>query len=109
MLFKVLLVIFSSVIYFQNEEDKVIAFERAGLVFIFNFHPIKSFLDYKVGLQSLGEFRIVLDSDTADFGGVSRIDHDIIYQTVDKEYEELPCYLELPILPSRTAIALACV
>lgn len=32
----------------KHQDDKVIAFERAGLVFIFNFHGQKSFTDYKV-------------------------------------------------------------
>ena len=37
----------------QHEEDKVIAFERAGCLFVFNFHTSKSFTDYKVILDSL--------------------------------------------------------
>ena len=32
----------------KHEEDKVIAFERAGCVFVVNFHHHKSFADYKV-------------------------------------------------------------
>ena len=31
----------------KHEEDKVIAFERAGCVFVVNFHHHKSFADYK--------------------------------------------------------------
>lgn len=37
-------------ISWKHEGDKVIAFERAGLVFVFNFHNLKSFSDYKVGM-----------------------------------------------------------
>jgi 1,4-alpha-glucan branching enzyme len=33
----------------KHQDDKVIAFERAGLVFVFNFHTSKSFTDYRVG------------------------------------------------------------
>lgn len=33
----------------KHEDDKVIAFERCGLVFVFNLHSSKSFSDYKVG------------------------------------------------------------
>lgn len=33
----------------KHEDDKVIAFERAGLVFVFNFHNSKSFTDYRIG------------------------------------------------------------
>jgi 1,4-alpha-glucan branching enzyme len=39
----------------KHEGDKVIAFERAGLVFVFNFHPTKSFTDYKIGVQTAGK------------------------------------------------------
>ncbi|KAI5297169.1 alpha-1,4-glucan branching enzyme, partial [Ascosphaera atra] len=31
----------------KHEGDKVVVFERAGLLFIFNFHPTESFPDYK--------------------------------------------------------------
>jgi len=34
----------------------VIVFERAGLVFAFNFHPTKSFSDYKIGVEHAGEY-----------------------------------------------------
>lgn len=33
----------------KHETDKVIAFERAGLLFAFNFHPSQSFTDYRIG------------------------------------------------------------
>ncbi|VCW70790.1 unnamed protein product, partial [Gulo gulo] len=33
----------------KHEANKIIAFERAGLLFIFNFHPSKSYTDYRVG------------------------------------------------------------
>lgn len=32
----------------QDEEEKVIVFERGELVFVFNFHPTESYDDYKV-------------------------------------------------------------
>jgi len=54
-------------------------FDRAGVVFIFNFHPSKSFVDYKVGVNSCGKYKIVLDSDAEWFGGHSRLDHSVEY------------------------------
>ena len=44
-------------------------FERAGLVFCFNFHPSKSLPDYRVGVDVAGEYQIVLDTDWAELGG----------------------------------------
>jgi 1,4-alpha-glucan branching enzyme len=32
----------------KHEDDKTVAFERAGVLFVFNFHPTKSFTDYRV-------------------------------------------------------------
>ncbi|KAK3946285.1 glycoside hydrolase superfamily [Diplogelasinospora grovesii] len=58
----------------KHEGDKVIVFERAGLVFIFNFHATQSFTDYRVGIEVPGTYRIVLDSDTKEHGGHARID-----------------------------------
>lgn len=57
----------------KHEGDKVIVFERAGLLFIFNFHPTASFPDYKVGVETPGNYQIVLNSDTEANGGFSRI------------------------------------
>ena len=33
----------------KHEDDKVIVYERAQLLFIFNFHPRQSFTDYQIG------------------------------------------------------------
>jgi 1,4-alpha-glucan branching enzyme len=33
----------------SHEQDKVIVFEKGNLLFVFNFHPTKSFTNYKVG------------------------------------------------------------
>lgn len=58
----------------KHEDDKVIAFERAGLVFVFNFHSHKSFTDYRVGVDVPGAYQVVLSSDDPEFGGHNRID-----------------------------------
>ncbi|KAK4043609.1 alpha-glucan branching enzyme [Parachaetomium inaequale] len=58
----------------KHEGDKVIVFERGGLVFVFNFHPTQSFTDYRIGIEEAGTYRIVLDSDTKDHGGFCRLD-----------------------------------
>lgn len=70
----------------KHEDDKVIAFERAGLLFVFNFHPTKSFADYRIGLNSSGEFKIVLNSDDPKFGGHNLIDTSISCFTQPEGY-----------------------
>ncbi|XP_074757316.1 1,4-alpha-glucan-branching enzyme isoform X4 [Athene noctua] len=72
----------------KHESNKVIAFERAGLIFIFNFHPYQSYVDYRVGIETPGKYpflylifkyEILLDSDAAEYGGHQRLDHSTEY------------------------------
>lgn len=60
----------------KHEDDKVIAFERAGLLFVFNFHATKSFTDYRVGIDDAGIYQIALSTDDEIFGGHNRVDKD---------------------------------
>lgn len=53
---------------------------------MFNFHPTKSFTDYKVGLNSSGSLKIVLNSDNVEYGGHNRIDNNIAYPTISGEW-----------------------
>lgn len=61
----------------KHEDDKVVAFERAGLLFVINFHPFRSFSDYQVGIDTPGKYKVVLDSDAEEFGGHKRIDRGV--------------------------------
>lgn len=63
----------------KHEEDKVVVFERAGLLFAFNFHPSKSFTDYKLGIEMPGDYKVVLNSDDSHFGGHNRIDCNVVH------------------------------
>ncbi|MCP3940477.1 MAG: 1,4-alpha-glucan-branching enzyme [Desulfobacteraceae bacterium] len=55
-----------------HEDDKIIAFKRDQLVFLFNFHPSTSFSDYMIDLPP-GEYRMIFDSDEICFGGKGRL------------------------------------
>lgn len=57
----------------KHETDKVIVFERAGLLFAFNFHPQQSFTDYRVGVDEAGTYQAVLSTDDKEYGGFDRI------------------------------------
>jgi 1,4-alpha-glucan branching enzyme len=56
----------------EHISDQVLAFERAGLVFIFNFNPAKSFTDYPIPVPP-GDYRLLVDSDATGFGGFGRL------------------------------------
>jgi len=60
----------------KHEDDKVIVFERAGLVFVVNLHAQKSFADYKVGVWEEGVYQPVLDTDDPKFMGQGRVNRE---------------------------------
>ena len=89
---------------YENNSDKIIAFMRGELLFVFNFNPSVSFTDYGIPVQ--GKFRIILDSDDPQFGGFDRIDRLTVYLSVKKAERNIinaPLYLYL-YLPARTAL-----
>ena len=87
----------------KNETDKVLVFERAGLLWIFNFHPINSFSDYRVGVEEAGVYRIVVDTDSKDVGGLGRVAHDTRFFTTDFAWNNRKNFIQVYI-PTRTAI-----
>lgn len=49
-------------------------FEKAGLVFVFNWHGERSHEHFKVPVQCKdGHFRLQFDSDRPEFGGHTRL------------------------------------
>ena len=87
----------------KHEGDKVIVFERAGLLWIFNFHPTQSFVDYRVGVEQAGTYRIVINTDSGAFGGHDNIKDDTRFFTTPFAWNERKNFLQVYI-PTRTAI-----
>jgi 1,4-alpha-glucan branching enzyme len=90
----------------KNEADKVIVFERAGLLWIFNFHPSKSYPDYRVGVEQEGTYRVVLNTDSRDYGGFERIDSGTRFFTTPFAWNGRKNFTQVYI-PTRTAVVLA--
>ncbi|KAJ4857459.1 alpha amylase, catalytic domain-containing protein [Trichoderma breve] len=90
----------------KHEGDKVIVFERAGLVFIFNFHTDRSFSDYRIGVEVPGTYKIVLNSDAERVGGHNRIDEGTRFFTTAMEWNGRKNWTHVYI-PCRTALILA--
>ena len=88
----------------SDQADLVIAFERAGLLFVFNFHPHNSYTDYGLAVDA-GKYSTLLCSDQGDFGGFSRFDTSMVHRTVVERSFGLKQNLKL-YLPSRTGIVL---
>jgi len=89
----------------KHEDDKIIAFERGGHLFVFNFHTSKSFTDYKIGVWESGTYQVALETDSADYGGFSRIDATVKHHTFDEGYDGRRFSLNL-YLPCRSAMVL---
>ena len=71
----------------MDTENQVIIFERNNLVFIFNFHPNNSVPDYEFTVPKGGEYKILLNSDSEEFGGHGRIEPDQVFHTMKDEYK----------------------
>ncbi|ORX35765.1 putative 1,4-alpha-glucan branching enzyme [Kockovaella imperatae] len=89
----------------KHEGDKVIAFERDGLLFVFNFHPTNSFADYRVGVDIPGKYKVILATDDKEFGGHGRVEHSVDFFTTPMEWNNRKNWLQVYI-PSRTALVL---
>lgn len=85
-----------------HEDDHVLAFERAGLLFVFNFSPDRSYENYTIPVSYGSDYEVVLCSDDYCYGGHGRVAHMSMsaYQE-GMEGNNLRLYL-----PTRTAIVL---
>ncbi len=86
----------------MDEDNQTIIFERQNLIFMFNFHHSNAIPDYRFRLDQKGEYRIILNSDSAKYGGFNRVDEAMNYPTVTLFGEHfLSTYL-----PNRTCLVL---
>jgi len=90
---------------YEHSDQKILIFERAGLVFAFNFHPHKSYTDYRFDAPA-AKYQMLLNSDAKTYGGPGRLLADQLHEArVDKQsgfkHPRISLYL-----PTRTAIVL---
>ena len=89
-----------------NEPDKVLAFVRGDLLFVFNFHPSASYVDYGVLVPPATRWRHLFDTDEVRFGGQGRVAAGQAFDPVlVKDRGELVQQIRL-YLPARTATVL---
>ncbi len=60
----------------EHNDNKVLIFQRAGLLFAFNFHPQSSYNHYRFTVPLAGTYQLILDSDAAQYGGHGRLEPD---------------------------------
>ena len=86
-----------------DDGRKILVFERAGLIFLFNFHADESVADFPV-LVPPGIYRGLLDTDAVRYGGQGRIvpgqDYPVANEMLgDELVQRIRVYL-----PARTAL-----
>ncbi len=69
----------------MDTANNIIVFERANLIFVFNFSIQNSIFGYTFTVPQPGTYQLILTSDETDFGGFNRIDTSIEYFTYEEE------------------------
>jgi 1,4-alpha-glucan branching enzyme len=88
-----------------DKPAQIIAFKRGELVFVFNLNPFQSFTDYAINI-SPGKYRIVLNTDSLNFGGNGLVDEKMTYFSMNRDSGiTSPLALKL-YLPSRIGMVL---
>ena len=81
----------------HNDDDQILAYMRGNLVFVFNFNPVKSFVDYGF-LVPTGSYDVVLNG-LADDTITHMTNYDPLYMKDRKEWLKL-------YVPARSAVVL---
>jgi 1,4-alpha-glucan branching enzyme len=89
----------------KNDEDQVLSYQRGNYIYVVNLHPYKSYTGYGI-LVTKGSYKIILNTDSTQFGGFGLINESIEHFTqkgLDKntDLEWLKLYI-----PARTAFIL---
>ncbi len=90
---------------FANDDDKVLAFMRGELLFIFNFNSEQSLADYPI-IVPPGVYWHELDTDATVFGGFGRITPGQEFPLTTVQRAEERCFAIRVYLPARTAMVL---
>ena len=67
-------------IVFIDDRKKVLVFRRKNVIFALNFNASQSFVDYGFKVPE-GEYRLVLDTDSGEFAGYSRLQGGEVHST----------------------------
>jgi 1,4-alpha-glucan branching enzyme len=87
-----------------HDDDKILAFQRDGWIFVFNFHPSQSYAGYGIPAPG-GAYQMTLDTDAAAFGGYGRLAPDQHHHSFNEGSRSRDTRLHL-YLPSRTGLVL---
>ncbi len=86
-----------------DEVNKILAFERGGYCFLFNFHPARPAVDYFVEIPC-ASCRLLMDTDEPRFGGHGRLKPDQTYYASPHNKSNALIWGIKVYLPPRTAL-----
>jgi 1,4-alpha-glucan branching enzyme len=89
-----------------HEENKLLVFKRGPLVFIFNFHHSNSYTDYRIAISDANDYKIILTSDSPEYGGFDNIKESQKYPLQDIAQDNYIQSIQA-YLPCRTVQVLA--
>ena len=89
----------------DKEDDKVLAYQRGNLIFIYNFNGDQSYVDYGI-LADKGTYKIILNTDNSKYGGYNLVDESIEHITLSKPVHESGKEWLMLYLPARSALIL---
>lgn len=87
---------------YTSNGEKILAYRRGKVFFVFNFHPGCSYSGFYLPVGRHGSYRVALSTDDKAYGGYGRVSHAECYQAV-RENGKIGFHI---YVPSRTAIAL---
>ncbi|MBP5397851.1 MAG: alpha amylase C-terminal domain-containing protein [Bacteroidales bacterium] len=91
-----------------DQEKKILIFRRKNCIFAANFNPTQSFGDYGISAPG-GSYRLVLDTDEAEYDGFSRLKKGELHTSVPQKCPNGPQEFNDTLflyLPARTMLVL---
>jgi 1,4-alpha-glucan branching enzyme len=88
-----------------HEDRKLLICRRGPLVFAFNFHPGRSYTDYRVGVPDATDYKLILNTDDIWFGGHGEVLAGQVYPVQSVRADGRSQSIQL-YLPARTALVL---
>ena len=66
-----------------DPSEKIIAFAKGGMIYVFNFHAAYSPTDFFLPVNPVGEgqYQVIFSTDDVDYGGLDRVSKQYIYHT----------------------------
>jgi 1,4-alpha-glucan branching enzyme len=91
---------------YVHEDDKQLVYRRGPLVFAFNFHPTRSYSDWRIPVPDATDYRLILTSDAKQFAGPGIVAESMNFPWQPKEAAGRSQSIQIYV-PARSALVLA--